>query len=163
MDKITELKRQRFWLRMLFVAVAYILPFTILAIKFNFFQFKEAEVKISGVVILLGVLLLFQFRKEVQSWIEAWEFSLTKVVLLGLGKVWAFLLALAIITLARYGLTNIEFIVGWISVPQILAYLFVKPFSEQADYKIKREIRKQEVKEALQENASVLPSKKRKK
>lgn len=163
MNKITELKSQRFWLRMLFIAVAYVLPFTILAIRFNFFQFKEAEVKLSGVVILIGVLLLFQFKKEVQTWIESWEFSLLKVVLLGLGKVWAFLLALAIITLARYGLENFEFIIGWISVPQILAYLFIKPFAEEADYKIKREIRKQEVKEALQETSSVLPSKKRKK
>ncbi len=151
---MTELKKQkriRFWLRLLFIAVAYIIPFTVLAIRFDFLQFKEAEVKVSGLVIILGILLLFQFRKEVQSWIESWEFSLTKVILLGLGKVWAFLLALGIITLARYGINNIEFIVGWISVPQIIAYLFIKPFSEQADYFIKKEIRKSEVKEALTE------------
>jgi len=163
MTELVKQKRIRFWLRLLFIVVAYGIPFGVLAWRFDFFQFKEAEVKISGVVILLGVLLLFQFRKEVQSWIESWEFSLTKVVLLGLGKVWAFLLALSIITLARYGLTNIEYIVGWISVPQIIAYLFIKPFSEQADYRIKREIRKQEVKEALQESVQPVQSKKRKK
>jgi hypothetical protein len=151
---MTELKKQkriRFWLRLLFITVAYIIPFTILAFRFDFLQFKEAEVKVSGVVILLGVLLLFQFRKEVQTWIESWEFSLSKVILLGLGKVWAFLLALGVITLAKYGINNIEFIVGWISIPQIVAYLFIKPFSEQADYLIKKEIRKSEVKEALTE------------
>lgn len=152
MTELIKQKRKRFWFRLLFIVVAYIIPFTVLAIRFEFFKFKEAEVKVSGIVILLGVLLLFQFRKEVQSWIESWEFSLTKVVLLGLGKVWGFLLALGVITLARYGLTNIEYIIGWISIPQIIAYLFVKPFSEQADYLVKKEIRKSEIKEALQED-----------
>jgi hypothetical protein len=162
MDKIKKFKRQRFWLRMLFVAIAYVLPFTILAIRFDFFQFKEAEVKVSGVVLLIGVLLLFQFRKELHTWIEGWEFSLLKIVLLGFAKVWAFLLAIGIITLAKYGLENIEYIVGWLSIPQIVAYLAVKPFSEQANYNVQREIRKLEIKEALQEGANVLPSKKRK-
>ena len=152
MTELIKQKRKRFWVRLLFIVVAYVIPFTVLAIRFEFFKFREAEVKVSGIVILLGVLLLFQFRKEVQSWIESWEFSLTKVVLLGLGKVWAFLLALGVITLAKYGLTNIEYIIGWISIPQIVAYLFVKPFSEQADYLVKKEIRKSEIKEALQED-----------
>lgn len=152
MTELAKQKRNRFWLRLLFIVVAYVIPFTILAIRFNFFEFKEAQVKVSGVVILLGVLILFQFRSEVATWIQSWEFSLTKVILLGLGKVWAFLLALGIITLARYGLSNIEYIVGWISIPQIIAYLFIKPFSEQADYLVKKEIRKSEIKEALQED-----------
>ncbi len=151
MNELSKQKRLRFWLRFLFLIVAYVLPFTILAIKFEFFKFREADVKITGVAILIGVLLLFQFRKEVQTWIESWEFSLTKVILLGLGKVWAFLLVLGMITLARYGINNIEFIAGWISIPQIIAYLFIKPFSEQADYLVKKEIRKSEIKEALQE------------
>jgi hypothetical protein len=159
MNELLKQKRLRFWLRFLFVLVAYVVPFSILAIRFDFFQFKEAEVKISGVAILVGVLLLFQFRKEVYTWIESWEFSLTKVILLGLGKVWAFLLALGIITLARYGLTNIEYIVGWISIPQILAYLFIKPFSEQADYVVKKEIRKSELKEALREEGTLAKQK----
>jgi hypothetical protein len=159
MNELLKQKRLRFWLRLFFVIVAYIIPFTILAFRFEFFKFNEAEVKVSGVVVLIGVLLLFQFRKEVSTWIESWEFSLAKVVLLGLGKVWAFLLALAIITLARYGLTNIEFIVGWISIPQILAYLFIKPFSEQADYLVKKEIRKSELKEALREESTLTKQK----
>jgi hypothetical protein len=146
---------------MLFVAIAYVLPFTILAIRFNFFEFKEAEVKVSGVVLLLGILLLFQFRKELNTWIEGWEFSLTKILLLGFGKVWAFLLAIGIITLARYGLQNIEYIVGWLSIPQIVAYLAVKPFAEEANYNVQREIRKSEVKEALHEGAGVVLSKKK--
>ncbi len=105
---------------------------------------------------------MFQFRAEVYTWIESWEFSLLKIFLLGLGKVWAFLLALGIIALARFGIDNIEFIIGWISVPQIIAYLTIKPFSERADHMVKRELRKQEVKEALQESNVGVPLGKRK-
>ena len=162
MNNLNTYQTHRFWLRFLFVAIAYIVPFTVLAFRFNFFEFREAEVKFSGLVILVGVLLLFQFRAEVYTWIESWEFSLLKIFLLGLGKVWAFLLALGIIALARFGIDNIEFIIGWISVPQIIAYLTIKPFSERADHMVKRELRKQEVKEALQESNVGIPLGKRK-
>lgn len=152
MNTIKKHKRDRFWLRLLFIFIAYITPLTILAIKFNFFQFREAEIKVSGTFIIVGVLLLFQFKKEVYTWIESWEFSLLKVVLLGFAKVWAFILAIALIAVARYGIDNVEFIVGWIAIPQIVAYLAIKPFSEKADYLVKKEIRKSEIKEALQED-----------
>jgi hypothetical protein len=152
MNTINKHKRQRFWLRVLFIAVAYLVPLAILAFKFNFFYMKEAELKISATFIIVGVLLLFQFKKEVYTWIESWEFSLLKIVLLGLAKVWAFILAIALITVARYGIDNIEFIVGWIAIPQIAAYLAIKPFAEKEDYLLKKEIRKSEIKEALQED-----------
>ena len=71
---------------------------------------------------------------------------------MGFAKVWAFILAIALIAVARYGIDNIEFIVGWIAIPQIVAYLAIKPFSEKADYLVKKEIRKSEIKEALQED-----------
>jgi len=124
--------------------------------KFDFLTFKEAEVKVSGLFLIVAVMLLFQFKKEVHQWIESWEFSLLKVVLLGIAKVWAFILALGIIALARYGINNIEFIVGWIAIPQIIAYLFIKPFAEKADYLVKKEIRKSEIKEALQEDRTAV-------
>lgn len=152
MDKIKRHKQNRFWLRLLFILIAYITPLAILAIKFNFFQFREAELKISSTFIIVGVLLLFQFKKEVYTWIESWEFSLLKIVLLGFAKVWAFLLAIGLIAVARFGIDNIEFIVGWIAIPQITAYLVIKPFSEREDHLVKRELRKVELKEALQED-----------
>jgi len=156
MNNMISHKRQRFWLRLLFIGIAYLLPLIIMGFKFDFLTFKEAEVKISGLFLIVAVMLLFQFRKEVQTWIESWEFSLLKVVLLGIAKVWAFILAMVIIALARYGIDNIEFIVGWVSVPQIVAYLFIKPFAEKADYLVKKEIRKSEIKEALQEDRAAV-------
>lgn len=152
MNVLERYRRQRFWLRLLFVAVAYIAPLVILAFRFNFFEMREAELKISGTFIILAILLLFQFKNELYTWIASWEFSLLKIILLGFAKVWAFLLALGLITVARFGINNIEFIVGWIAFPQILAYLIIKPFSERADHYVKRELRKAETKEALQED-----------
>jgi hypothetical protein len=152
MNDIVKYKRHRFWLRLLFVAVAYIVPLTILAFRFDFFEMREAGLKISGTFIILSTLLLFQFKKELYTWIESWEFSLTKIVLLGFAKVWAFLLAIGLIAVARFGINNIEFIVGWIGFPQIVAYLFIKPFAERADHFVKRELRKAEVREALRED-----------
>lgn len=156
MDIIKKHKRNRFWLRLLFILVAYVTPLAILAFKFDFFQMREAELKISSTFIIVGVLLLFQFKKEVYTWIESWEFSLLKIVLLGFAKVWAFLLALGLIAVARFGIDNIEFIVGWIAFPQIAAYLIIKPFSEREDHYVKRELRKLEIKEALQEDRNSL-------
>lgn len=141
---------------MLFVVVAYVLPLLILALRFDFFEMREAEVKVSGTFIILAILLLFQFKKELYTWIESWEFSLLKILLLGFAKVWAFVLALGLIAVARFGIDNIEYIVGWIALPQIVAYLFVKPFSERADYYVKKELRKLEIKEALREEQSVV-------
>jgi hypothetical protein len=152
MNEIARYRRRRFWLRLLFVVVAYFVPLAILAFRFDFFQMQEAGVKISGTFIILSVLILFQFKKELYTWIESWEFSLTKIVLLGFAKVWAFLLAIALIGVARFGIDNIEFIVGWIGFPQIVAYLTIKPFAEQADHFVKRELRKAEVREALRED-----------
>jgi CBS domain containing-hemolysin-like protein len=156
MDKITKHKRHRFWLRLLFVAVAYVAPLIIISLRYNFFETQEAGSRLSAFVLIVAVLLLFQFRKELLSWINAWEFSLLKIVLLGFSKVWAFILALGLITVARFGIDHIEYVVGWIAFPQILAYLFVKPFSEQADHIVKRELRKLEIKEALQEDRNSL-------
>lgn len=136
--------------------VAYFVPLAILSYRFDFFQMKEAEVKISGTFIIISILLLFQFKKELHTWIESWEFSLTKIFLLGFAKVWAFLLAIGLIAVARFGIDNIEFIVGWIGFPQIVAYLTIKPFSERADHFVKRELRKLEIKEALQEDRNSL-------
>lgn len=152
MDKITKHKRHRFWLRLLFVAVAYIAPLVIIGSRYDFFQEREAGIRISSMTLIVGALLLFQFRKELFSWINSWEFSLGKVVLLGFAKVWAFVLALGLITVARFGINHVEFIVGWVAFPQIVAYLTIKPFAEKADFIVKRELRKVEIKEALQED-----------
>jgi CBS domain containing-hemolysin-like protein len=156
MDKITKQKRHRFWLRLLFIAIAYITPLLIIGSKYDFFHQREAGVRISAMTLIVGSLLLFQFRKELFTWITEWEFSLAKVFLLGFAKVWAFVLALALITVARFGIDHIEYVVGWIAFPQIAAYLFVKPFADQADHIVKRELRKLELKEALQEDRNSL-------
>jgi CBS domain containing-hemolysin-like protein len=156
MDKIIKHKRHRFWLRLLFVAVAYIAPLVIIGSRYDFFQEREAGIRISAMTLIIASLLLFQFRKELFTWINEWEFSLAKIVLLGFAKVWAFVLALSLITVARFGISHIEYVVGWIAFPQIIAYLFVKPFAEQADHIVKRELRKVELKEALQEDRNSL-------
>jgi hypothetical protein len=156
MKVLKKYKNQRFWLRVLFVIVAYVAPLLILAFRFNFFEMREAGVKVSGTFIILSILLLFQFKKELYTWIESWEFGLLKIILLGFAKVWAFLLALGLIAVARFGINNIEFIVGWIAFPQIIAYLAIKPFSERADFFVKRELRKLETREALQEDRNGL-------
>lgn len=150
MNKINKYKKYRFWLRLLFVLVAYLLPLIVIVLKEDVF-YKSTTTKIMLSFLVIASLLLFQFKKELGEWINAWEFSLLKIFLQGIAKVWIFLLVFALITLAEQLLPQLYFIVGWIAIPSSIAYLFIKPFSEKFDYLVKRELRKQEMREVIKE------------
>jgi len=148
---VKQNKTKRFWLRATFVLVAYILPFTMMAIKFKLFSTQGAGIKIGVGAVIGGVILLFQFKKELFEWINAWEFGMFKVILLGFARVWWFIFALVLVALVKQGIESVEYIVGWVAIPNILAHMAIKPFAEKYDFLVKRELRKQEMREVINE------------
>ena len=105
--------------------------------------------KTIGIILLL--LVLFRFRKKILDWINTWEYSIWKYIILGFNKIFIFLLIWVIALLAEAQIGNLAFCLGWIAVCSAIAYLAINPFIEKYDYIVKKEIRKTETKEALKE------------
>ena len=114
-----------------------------------FTQFNGIKLTFIGIILLL--LVLFKFRKRILDWINTWEYSIWKYIILGLNKIFIFLLIWVIALLAEAQIGNLAFCLGWIAVCSAIAYLAINPFIEKYDYIVKKEIRKSETKEALKE------------
>jgi hypothetical protein len=121
-----------------------------MGIKYKLFtQFNGIKLTFMGIVLLL--LVAFRFRAKLLAWINSWEYSIMKHILLGINKIFVFLLLWVIAMFAEAQIGNLAFCLGWIAVCSAVAYLAINPFIEKYDYIIKREIRKTETKEALRE------------
>ena len=97
-----------------------------------------------------------EFLKNKKSWwrvkfLHEHEYSIWKYIILGLNKIFIFLLIWVIALLAEAQIGNLAFCLGWIAVCSAIAYLAINPFIEKYDYIVKKEIRKSETKEALKE------------
>ena len=114
-----------------------------------FTQFNGIKLTLVGIILLL--LVLFKFRKRILDWINTWEYSIWKYIILGLNKIFIFLLIWVIALLAEAQIGNLAFCLGWIAVCSASAYLAINPLIEKYDYIVKKEIRKSETKEALKE------------
>lgn len=147
---IKEAKRNRLILRILFCLVDFVIPVIFMGIKYKLFtQFNGIKLTFMGIVLLL--LVMFRFRAKLLAWINTWEYSIMKHILLGINKIFVFILLWVIAMFAEAQIGNLAFCLGWIAVCSAIAYLVINPFIEKYDYIIKREIRKAETKEAFKE------------
>ena len=143
-------KQNRLWLRILFCLVDFVAPILIIGMKYKLFtNFNGIKITLIGAILLL--LVLFRFRSKLLSWINSWEYSTFKYILLGLNKIFIFILVWVVAMLAEAHIGNLAFCLGWIALCSAIAYLAINPFIEKYDYIVKREIRKEETKEALRE------------
>jgi len=152
------LKQAKLWrmvCRIAFAAVAFITPVIITGIKFQMFTaYTHTKISIVGVLIIL--VIVWRFKKVIGGWISSWEDSnIFKHILLGIGKVWPFVLVVCILGLIHWSASHIMadtlFCLEWTCVCEIVAYLFIYPFEKRFDYLVKRMIRKKERKEDYKE------------
>ena len=147
---IKQAKLYRLILRILFCLVDFVIPVIFMGIKYKLFtQFNGIKLTFMGIVLLL--LVMFRFRAKLLAWINTWEYSIMKHILLGINKIFVFILLWVIAMFAEAQIGNLAFCLGWIAVCSAIAYLVINPFIEKYDYIIKREIRKAETKEAFKE------------
>ena len=147
---IKQAKLYRLILRILFCLVDFVIPIVFIGIKYKLFtQFNGIKLTLIGMILLL--LIVFRFRAKLLAWINNWEYSIWKHILLGINKIFVFLLIWVIAMLAEAQIGNLAFCLGWIAVCSAVAYLAINPFIEKYDYIVKKEIRKSETKEALRE------------
>ena len=147
---IKTAKRNRLILRILFCLVDFVIPIVFIGIKYKLFtQFNGFKLTFLGIIILL--LVAFRFRAKILAWVNNWEYSVLKYIILGVNKIFIFLLIWVIAMLAEAQIGNLAFCLGWIAVCSAIAYLAINPFIEKYDYIVKKEIRKSETKEALRE------------
>ena len=143
-------KQNRLWLRILFCLVDFVAPILIIGMKYKLFtNFNGVKLTLMGIILIL--LVLFRFRAKLLAWINSWEYSTFKYILLGLNKIFIFVLVWVVAMLAEAHIGNLAFCLGWIALCSAIAYLAINPFIEKYDYIVKREIRKEETKEALRE------------
>ena len=147
---IKTAKRNRLILRILFCLVDFVIPIIFIGIKFKLFtEFNGIKLTIMGIIILL--LVVFRFRAKILAWVNNWEYSVWKYIILGINKIFVFILIWVIAMLAEAQIGNLAFCLGWIAVCSAVAYLAINPYIEKYDYIVKKEIRKSETKEALKE------------
>lgn len=147
---IKQAKLYRLILRILFCLVDFVIPIIFIGIKYKLFtQFNGIKLTMIGMILLL--LVVFRFRAKLLAWVNSWEYSIWKYIILGINKIFVFLLIWVIAMLAEAQIGNLAFCLGWIAVCSAIAYLAINPFIEKYDYIVKKEIRKSETKEALRE------------
>ena len=147
---IKQAKLYRLILRILFCLVDFVITIVFIGVKYKLFtQFNGIKLTMMGMILLL--LVVFRFRAKLLAWVNNWEYSIWKYIILGINKIFVFLLIWVIAMLAEAQIGNLAFCLGWIAVCSAIAYLAINPFIEKYDYIVKKEIRKAETKEALRE------------
>lgn len=147
---IDQAKKYRLIFRILFCLVDFVIPIIFIGIKYKLFtQFNGLKLTMIGLILLL--LILFRFRNKLLEWINTWEYSIWKHILLGINKIFVFILIWVVAMFAEAQIGNLAFCLGWIAVCSAIAYLAINPTIEKYDYMVKKEIRKSETKEALRE------------
>jgi hypothetical protein len=87
------------------------------------------------------------------EWINSWEYSVMKYILIGFSRCYIFILIVVVLLVAKQGIDNLIFVCEWVSVAEIAAYSIIYPIEQKYDFLIKRELRKQETRET---NAELL-------
>ena len=147
---IKQAKLYRLILRIFFCLVDFVIPIVFIGIKYKLFtQFNGIKLTMIGIILLL--LVVFRFRAKLLTWVNSWEYSIWKYIILGINKIFVFILIWVIAMLAEAQIGNLAFCLGWIAVCSAIAYLVINPFIEKYDYIVKKEIRKAETKEAIRE------------
>ena len=147
-------KSLRLIFRIVFAVVSFILPVLIVSFKYKLIT-QFTGYKLSAVGLILCIVVLWRFKSRLMEWINSWEYSILKYILIGFSKVYIFLIVLAILLMARQGLENLILCIEWICLCECVAYLVIYPLEEKHDYNVKRAIRgierKEDYKEAIKE------------
>lgn len=158
-------KRLRLIYRLIFFGITLVVPCVVWACNYQFMG-TRVFVKISIIFILVAYVLCRRFKEQLKEWVNSWEYSTFKYILLGIGKnIWSIIILLACLiisiklpswfTLAKEGmdalLKTLQKFLLCLSVTalcQLIGYLVFYPLEQKYDFLIKRELRKQETREA---------------
>lgn len=155
--KPLNLRMQKTWrliFRIFFAVVAFVLPVVIISLKFKLFT-EFSGIKITAVGLILIIVVLWRLKSKLTEWINSWEYSVLKYILIGFSRIYIFLIVLAILILAKQGLDAFIFCVEWLCICECIAYLIIYPAEQYFDNNVKRIIRgnerKEDYKEAIKE------------
>lgn len=149
----TDIKTAKYYRRLARIAfclVNFLAPVVIIGLKYKLFT-EATGLKWSMIGLIVLVLTIYRFKNKLVEWINSWEYSASKYILLGFGKIAIFVVAWIIALLAEKGIGHLAYCLGWVAVCSSVAYLLINPYIEKYDHIVKRELRKQETKEALRE------------
>ena len=156
---LEQAKLGRLICRIAFAIVAFVIPVVITGIKLHVFSAcTYTKISITGLLVIL--IICWRFKKRINEWINKWEDSnIFKHILVGIGKVWPFILIVIILGLIHWSASqligDVLFCLEWTCVCELAAYLIIYPFEMKFDYLVKRMIRKNErkadYKEAIRE------------
>lgn len=153
-EALKKAKTLRLLFRALFALIAFITPIIIVAIKFELIT-KFTGYKLSVIGLFTLILIVWRFKKRLGEWINSWEYSILKYILIGFSRVYLFIFAIILLGIAQKGLTNILFCFEWIAVCEVLSYMVIYPLEEKYDHQVKRILRgierKSDYKEAIRE------------
>lgn len=156
--KEITLEQAKIWrviLRVAFFLVAFVAPTLIIGFKFNLFtNATHTKWSITGVTLLL--IVAWRFKKRLVEWINSWEDSnIFKWILIGIGRVWPFILIVIIIGIIHWSASkiigDILFCLEWTCALELASYIIIYPIEMKFDYLVKRMIRKNERKTDLKE------------
>lgn len=152
---LEQAKLFRLVCRVAFFLIAFLTPVLITSIKFHIFtQYTHSKISIVGILMIL--IITWRFKKKVVEWINSWENSnILKHILIGIMRVWPFILIVAIIAVIHWSATKIIgdtlFCLEWTCACELFSYLVLYPFEMKMDYQVNRIIRKNERKEDYKE------------
>lgn len=147
---IKTAKQYRRVARILFCIFNYVTPVVLISMKYKLLT-KASGLKFTVLGLILAILLIYNFKNKLLAWINSWEYSSLKYILLGFSKIALFAVLYLISLLAERGIGSISFCLGWVFVCSSFSYLLINPYIEKYDYIVKKELRKAEMKEALHE------------
>lgn len=143
-------KRMRLIMRLLFALFAFIIPVVIVSLRYKLFtEFTGRKLSVIGFLILVST--IFRFRKRLIEWINSWEYSVLKYVLIGFSRIALFVMLVIVAHAAKREATSIVFVLDWYLLFNVIAYLIILPIEEHYDFHIKRELRKNELREVINE------------
>ena len=153
-ETLKKEKNLRLFYRLLFILVSIVAPVWIVSTKYKLIS-EFSGYKLSIIGLLLCVIILWRVKHKIMEWVNSWEYTISKYIILGFSRVYLFILVLAILLLARQGLDNLIFCIEWVCLLECLAYLIIYPIEQRHDYNVKRIIRgierKEDYKEAINE------------
>lgn len=155
--KTLNLKTEKCWrliFRILFVLVSMVLPIVIIAQKYELIT-EVTSYKLSVIALLLCVVIIWNLKKRIFDWINSWEYSVMKYILIGFSRIYLFVIVLVLLLLARQGLEDLIFCIEWLSFCECIAYLIIYPIEKFFDHRVKRILRgierKEDYKEVIEE------------
>lgn len=155
--KPLDLKKEkcfRLIFRILFVLISMVSPILIIAHKYELIT-EVTSYKLSVIALLLCVVVVWNLKKRLFDWINSWEYSILKYILIGFSRVYLFIIVLVLLVLARKGLEDLIFCIEWLALCECVAYLIVYPIEKFFDNRVKRILRgierKEDYKEVIKE------------